>query len=97
VVKARDGSEAVERAHKEKPDLAILDVTMPKMNGFEAAKELRSKLETAVIPIILLTGRQDKESELRGIDAGADDYITKPFDADKLLARIKMLLRRKER
>lgn len=97
VVKARDGQEAVEYAHKEKPDLTIIDVTMPKMNGFEATKELRSKLETAVIPIILLTGRQDKESELRGFDAGADDYITKPFDTDNLLARIKMLLRRKER
>ncbi len=97
VVKARDGREALEYAHKEKPDLTIMDVTMPKMSGLEAAKELRSKLETAVIPIILLTGRQDKESELRGIDAGADDYITKPFDADNLLARIKMLLRRKER
>jgi type IV pilus assembly protein PilB len=97
VVKARDGKEAVEYAHKEKPDLTIIDVTMPKMNGFEATKKLRSKLETAVIPIILLTGRQDKESELKGFDAGADDYITKPFDADKLLARIKMLLRRRER
>lgn len=97
VVKARDGKEAVEYAHKEKPDVTIMDVTMPQMNGFEAAKELRSKLETAVIPIILLTGRQDKESELKGIDAGADDYITKPFDSDKLLARIKMLLRRRER
>ena len=97
VVKARDGQEAVEYAHKEKPDLTVIDVTMPKMNGFEATKELRSRLETAVIPIILLTGRQDKESELRGFDAGADDYITKPFDADNLLARIKMLLRRRER
>ncbi len=97
VVKARDGIEVLEYAHKEKPDLTIIDVTMPKMNGYEATKELRSKLETAVIPIILLTGRQDKESELRGINAGADDYITKPFDDDKLLARIKMLLRRRER
>lgn len=70
---------------------------MPGMNGFEATKILRSKLETAVIPIILLillTARKNKESELKGLDAGADDYITKPFDKDKLLARIKMLLRR---
>ena len=95
VVKARDGNEVVERAHKEKPDLIISDVTMPKMNGFEAVKALRSSLETAVIPIILLTARQDKESELKGIDAGADDYLTKPFDNEKLIARVKMLLRRK--
>jgi DNA-binding response OmpR family regulator len=68
---------------------------MPEMNGFEATKQLRSKLQTAVIPILMLTAKRDKESELEGIDAGADDYITKPFDGDILLARIKMLLGRK--
>ncbi len=97
VVKARDGKEAIEYAVKEKPDLIVTDVTMPRMNGFEATKILRSKLETAVIPIIMLTGRQDEKSELKGLDAGADDYITKPFSSEKLLARIKMLLKRKER
>ncbi|MCK9594484.1 MAG: Flp pilus assembly complex ATPase component TadA [Candidatus Omnitrophica bacterium] len=96
VVKARDGQEAVAFCNKEKPDLVISDVTMPKMNGFEEVKALRSKLETAVIPVILLTAREDKESELQGLDAGADDYLTKPFDSDKLLARVKMLLRRKQ-
>ncbi|MFA6280905.1 MAG: type II/IV secretion system protein [Candidatus Omnitrophota bacterium] len=95
VVKARDGIEALEVAFKEKPDLIITDVTMPKMDGFELTKHLRSRLETAVIPIVMLTARQDKPSELKGIDVGADDYITKPFDFDKLLSRIKMLLRRK--
>jgi len=95
VIRARDGQEAVELCNKEKPDLVISDVTMPKMNGFEEVKALRSKLETAVIPVILLTARGDKESELKGLDAGADDYLTKPFDSDKLLARVKMLLRRK--
>jgi len=95
-IKARDGAEVVALACKEKPDLIVTDVTMPKMNGFDVALALRSKLETAVIPIIMLTARQDKESELKGIDSGADDYIFKPFDADKLLARIKMLLRRIE-
>jgi len=68
---------------------------MPTMNGFELTKRLRARLETASIPIIMLTARQDKGSELTGIDAGADDYITKPFDHDKLLSRIKMLLRRR--
>jgi len=95
VVKARDGVEALEAAFREKPDLIITDVTMPKMNGFELTKQLRARLETAIIPIIMLTARQDKVSELQGIDAGADDYITKPYDHEKLLARIKMLLRRK--
>ena len=84
VIKARDGSEGLLLAFQEKPDLVITDVTMPKMNGFELTKQLRSSLETAVIPIIMLTARHDKESELQGIDAGADDYITKPFDHDKL-------------
>lgn len=95
VVKARDGGEALQLAFAEKPDLIITDATMPKMDGFELIRKLRSTLETAVIPVIMLTARQDKASELKGLDAGADDYITKPFDIDKLLARVKMLLRRK--
>jgi PleD family two-component response regulator len=95
VIKTRDGIEALEGAFKEKPDLIITDVTMPKMDGFELTKQLRSRLETAIIPIVMLTARQDKVSEIKGIDVGADDYITKPFDFDKLLSRIKMLLRRK--
>ncbi|MCU0665498.1 MAG: Flp pilus assembly complex ATPase component TadA [Candidatus Omnitrophica bacterium] len=93
---ARDGGELVELAYKQKPDLIISDVTMPKVNGFEAVKKLRSSLQTASVPVIILTARQDKESEIAGLDFGADDYITKPFDADKILARVKMLLRRKE-
>jgi type IV pilus assembly protein PilB len=95
VVKARNGKEAIEMVFKESPDLIIMDVNMPSMDGFEATRILRSKLATASIPIVLLTAKQDKESELSGLDAGADDYITKPYDKDKLLARIKMLLRRK--
>ena len=95
ILKARDGVELVKLAIQEKPDLIISDVTMPKMSGFEAVKELRSRLETASIPVMMLTARDDKESEIKGIEAGADDYIPKPCDHEKLLARIKMLLRRK--
>jgi len=95
VIKSRDGNELVKLAIQEKPDLIISDVTMPKMSGFEAVKELRSRLETASIPVMMLTARDDKESELKGIEAGADDYIPKPCDHEKLLARIKMLLRRR--
>jgi len=94
VIKARDGKEAVEHAVKEMPDLIVMDVVMPNMDGFEATKLLRSKLQTATIPILMLTAKKDKESEIKGLDYGADDYITKPFDLDKLLARIEMLLRR---
>jgi len=95
VVKAGNGREAIECAFREKPDLVVIDVMMPEMDGFEATKILRSRLETAVIPILMLTAKKDKESELKGLDLGADDYVTKPFDKDKLLARIKMLLRRR--
>ncbi len=94
VVQAINGQNAIEQAYKEKPDLIITDVMMPVMDGIEATKILRSKVETAVIPIIMLTAKQDKESELAGLNVGADDYITKPFDKEKLLARVSMLLRR---
>jgi type IV pilus assembly protein PilB len=94
VIQAVNGKEAIEKAIKEKPDLIITDLMMPVMDGLEEVKILRSSMETAVIPIIMLTARQDKESELSGINAGADDYMTKPFDKDKLLARVGMLLKR---
>jgi CheY-like chemotaxis protein len=97
VLLAGDGRSGIEIAAREKPDLIIMDVMMPGMSGFEATETLRSRLETAVIPIVMLTAKQDKESELRGIKAGADDYLTKPFDKEKLLARIDMLLRRRAR
>jgi DNA-binding response OmpR family regulator len=77
-----------------RPDLLISDVMMPQMDGYELTKILRSRLEGASIPIIMLTSQKDKENEIKGLDVGADDYITKPFDKDKLLARAKMLLRR---
>ena len=67
---------------------------MPVMGGIETTKILRATMETAVIPIIMITAKQDKESELSGINAGADDYITKPVDREKLLARVSMLLKR---
>lgn len=94
VIGARDGQEAIELVFKEKPDLVIMDIMMPNIDGIEATKKLRSNLETASLPIIMLTAKKDPKSELQGIDAGADDYIVKPFDGDKLLARVKMLLRR---
>ena len=95
VIKANNGKEAVELALREKPDLIIMDIMMPEMDGFEATKALKSRLETAVIPIMMLTAKKDVDSELKGIDIGADDYMTKPFDGQRLLARVKMLLRRK--
>jgi type IV pilus assembly protein PilB len=95
VIEATNGQEAIEKAYREKPDLIVTDVMMPIMNGFEATKVLRSKLETATIPIIMLTSKADNTSELEGLEAGADDYLTKPCDKDKLLARISILLKGK--
>jgi len=65
------------------------------MDGIAATKKIRDDLETAAIPILMLTAKTTKEDELEGLDAGADDYLGKPFDDEKLLARIKMLLRRR--
>ena len=94
VMEAVNGKEAFEKALIEKPDLIITDMMMPVMGGIETTKILRATMETAVIPIIMITAKQDKESELSGINAGADDYITKPVDREKLLARVSMLLKR---
>ncbi len=95
VISALNGEEALRLAFTKKPDLIIMDIMMPVMDGIQATRKLRERLHTASIPVIMLTAKKDKRSELEGIDAGADDYITKPFDKDKLLARIKMLLRRR--
>ena len=93
-IEAENGREALRYVYNIKPDLLVLDILMPEMDGYELTKILRSRLESVSIPIIMLTSQKDKESEIKGLDVGADDYITKPFDKDKLLARAKMLLRR---
>ena len=89
---AYNGLEALEVATKDKFDLIILDVMMPKMNGFDVAKSLRNlKIDT---PIIMLTARSETDDKVLGLDSGADDYLTKPFQVKELLARIRALLRR---
>jgi diguanylate cyclase (GGDEF)-like protein len=97
VVEATDGSRGIERAAAEKPDLVLLDVMMPGMNGFDVCRSLRENLETAMIPIVMLTVKGRTEDRIRGMECGADDYIIKPFDADELIVRIESALRRKER
>lgn len=94
VIEAEDGEQGVRKAHQERPDLVIMDMMMPKVDGLSAIKKIRCDLETASIPIVMLTAKTDKVSEIHALDAGADDYIFKPFDRDKLLARIRMLLKR---
>ncbi len=86
-----DGEEAVKTAISELPDIILLDVMMPKMDGFEVCKKLRENQSTAHIPIYLITALDDRDSRIKGIDAGAYDYISKPFDRVEVLAKIKNL------
>ena len=84
-----DGEEAIKVAVNDLPDIILLDVMMPKMDGFEVCKKLRENDATAHIPIYLITALDDRDSRIRGIDAGAYDYISKPFDRVEILAKIK--------
>jgi len=88
---AADGGEALEIARKGKPDLIILDIMLPVIDGFEVCRILRKE---TIIPIIMLTARIDETDRIMGLDTGADDYMTKPFSIRELLARIRALLRR---
>src|SRR3989475_11278638 len=91
VADARNGEEAVEKLHDEKPDLVILDMNMPRMNGLETCRSIRT---TSEVPIIMLTVRDAESDKVGALDAGADDYMTKPFSSPELLARIRAALRR---
>jgi DNA-binding response OmpR family regulator len=95
VVQARDGEAALELAVKELPDLAVLDVMMPKLDGFEVTRRLRADAVTSRMPIILLTARAQDADVQRGFEAGADDYIRKPFSPDELRARVQAILGRR--
>lgn len=94
VLTASDGAQALELAKARLPDLVVLDVMMPKITGIEVAKRLRAQSETAAMPIIMLTAKSAEADELEGLGVGADDYITKPFSMQVLLARINALTRR---
>jgi len=91
VVSATDGRAALEVARREQPDLIVLDVMLPKLDGFEVCRILRREMNT---PIIMLTARDEEIDKVVGLEVGADDYLTKPFGMRELLARIKSLLRR---
>jgi two-component system, OmpR family, KDP operon response regulator KdpE len=88
---ARSGEEAMEKLREERPDLAIIDINLPGMNGFEVCREIR---ETSDVPIIMLSVRNSEKDKVRALDAGADDYVVKPFGTQELLARIRANLRR---
>jgi two-component system phosphate regulon response regulator PhoB len=93
-IEAEDASQAKQLIVSESPDLLLLDVMMPGQSGLDLARELRSRESTKELPIIMLTARCSDQDKIRGLDVGADDYITKPFSPGELVARIKALLRR---
>lgn len=96
VLCVEDGKSALESARQEKPDLILLDVDMPDMSGFEVCQVLKDDAELVMIPVVFLTAADDNESRVRGLDLGAVDYVTKPFDSFELRARVRAALRTKQ-
>lgn len=94
VLEAGDGEEALNIAREQKPDLVLLDWMLPLTSGIEVCRQLRRNPETRGIPIVMLTARGEESDKLRGLDSGADDYVTKPFSPSELIARIRAVLRR---
>jgi CheY-like chemotaxis protein/KaiC/GvpD/RAD55 family RecA-like ATPase len=94
VITACNGEEAVEKALKEKPDLILTDIVMPKKDGFEVCREIRKSKSIANTPIIILSAMGDEYNKINGFEEGADDYVTKPFNIEELKARVKALLAR---
>ncbi|MEP1152716.1 MAG: response regulator transcription factor [Balneola sp.] len=94
VLKAENGEEGIAVAKEKNPDLVLLDIMMPKMDGMQAVEEMRKDDQLKKIPIIFLTARSDEKTEVEGLNKGGDDYITKPISTTKLISRIKAVLRR---
>ncbi|HET8866258.1 MAG TPA: response regulator transcription factor [Gracilimonas sp.] len=94
VLKAENGEEGIKIAKEHKPDLVLMDIMMPKMDGMEAVEVIRADDELKSIPIIFLTARSDEKTEVEGLNKGGDDYITKPISTTKLISRIKAVMRR---
>jgi len=90
---ASDGNEALAKVRQAEPDVVVLDIMMPGLDGVEVARRLR---ETDDVPILMLTAKGTTADKVEGLDSGADDYVVKPFDIDELLARVKSLLRRRQ-
>ncbi|MFD2531169.1 response regulator transcription factor [Gracilimonas halophila] len=94
VLKAENGEEGIKIAKEHKPDLVLMDIMMPKMDGMEAVEKMRADNDLKSIPIIFLTARSDEKTEVEGLNKGGDDYITKPISTTKLISRIKAVMRR---
>ena len=96
VTTAADGASALQAAHRDTPDLIILDIMLPEMDGLEVCRQLRRESNTSTTPIMMLTAKGDEIDKVVGLEVGADDYVTKPFGRRELLARVRALLRRSE-
>lgn len=96
LLQAASGQEAMELVNREKPDLVLLDIVMPGMDGFEVCRLLKSQEETRIIPVIMVTALDDRASKLKCLEMGADDFLNKPVDSMELVARVKSLLRVKD-
>ena len=94
VHEAVDGLDALEKARALKPDLMLLDLRLPRMDGYQVCQRLKGDPTTAQIPVIMVTALIETPQKVRGIEYGADDYVTKPFDLEEIAARVKMVLRR---
>ncbi len=94
IAKAYDGEAALHSLKKQNPDLIILDLMMPKMNGLDVCRAVRRNPETAGLPIIMLTAKSDEVDKIIGLEVGADDYVTKPFSVKELIARVRSIFRR---
>ena len=95
-VSARSGSEALDLAPREAPSLILLDLMLPDMDGLDVCKALKNRSDTAAIPVVIVTARGEESDIVRGLEMGADDYITKPFNFPILFARIRAVMRRRE-
>ncbi|MBI2144316.1 response regulator [Candidatus Woesearchaeota archaeon] len=91
-VEASSGREGIEKARKEKPDMIVLDVMMPGMDGFETARKIKAEPAMGSIPILMLSSRAQFEDKMKGIDSGAMDYITKPFDREEFLQKVEEII-----
>ncbi len=94
VLKAENGVQGLEMAKEHSPNLVLLDIMMPKMDGIQVCEKMRSNPDLKSIPVIFLTARSDEKTEVEGLNTGADDFVTKPISTTKLLSRIKAVLRR---